>query len=300
MQTLITIAAVFLVSVNAVEGVETQEEVAKWVTTLGDDDFQKRNGARDRLLQAGIVANGELAKALNSKDIEVRTTAEELLQSIMLRKAIELAEKSEGIEGDFMLTLFSDKFTGHFKSANSKLLVIESGSRREIRDGEFYWVQSISKGEHRVIKHNLDEELSARSGNHLIAHELILYVKPLFNFVSVKEEEFDGHAVLVFGGVVKPPANSMEEVDSRIIPKRKCLVSLDKTLGITRRIQIFDDEGKLTMQMELANLKFGQKFAPAIFSYKPPQDCKVYTNEEWSRKFREEYEAKKRQANPKQ
>jgi hypothetical protein len=59
--------------------VPSPEQIGKWVKQLGDDDFDAREAATQKLWQAGRHAEEALKKALDSDDREVRRRAAELL-----------------------------------------------------------------------------------------------------------------------------------------------------------------------------------------------------------------------------
>lgn len=77
--------------------VPTAEQLKRWASQLGDDDYQKREAAQARLAEAGAAAVPYLKEALKNEDIEVRQRAERLLAP--LNREERLAEAA-GTLGD--------------------------------------------------------------------------------------------------------------------------------------------------------------------------------------------------------
>lgn len=81
----------------------TSVEVARLVKLLGDDDYQVRKDAADRLVKAGDVARAALAEVAEGVDPETRFTAKRLItlidDSAFHRRLAEFAADSDGRRG---------------------------------------------------------------------------------------------------------------------------------------------------------------------------------------------------------
>jgi hypothetical protein len=62
----------------------TKEQIAKWVKELGDNDFDTREAATQKLWEAGDAAEPALAEAVKSDDAEINRRAQEILDKFKL------------------------------------------------------------------------------------------------------------------------------------------------------------------------------------------------------------------------
>src|SRR5438309_3116121 len=68
--------------VPAVADDPDDKEIARLIKQLGDDDFDKREGASKRLEEIGEPALDALVRAMTTNDLEVRRRAEAILTEI--------------------------------------------------------------------------------------------------------------------------------------------------------------------------------------------------------------------------
>lgn len=105
-QCVVIAAAVFTTCCGARQGFAaepTASEIQRWVSQLGDDDYQVRKSAADRLVKAGEAARAPLAELAEGPDPETRFAARRLVtlidESAFNQRLAEFAADVDGRRG---------------------------------------------------------------------------------------------------------------------------------------------------------------------------------------------------------
>ena len=83
----------------------TKEQIARWVKELGDNDFETREAATQKLWEAGDAAEAALMEAVKSDDAEINRRAQEVLDKFKLgiypstpKNVVELVNRFQAVD----------------------------------------------------------------------------------------------------------------------------------------------------------------------------------------------------------
>jgi tetratricopeptide (TPR) repeat protein len=119
----VVLAATIATQLVAVPPSTAGEKIARWVTQLGDDDFQRREEASQRLWEAGEAAEAALRAVADSTDAEVSRRARDILNRFKWgiypetpKKVVELINQYQagdrGANGALIKELFENGAAG--------------------------------------------------------------------------------------------------------------------------------------------------------------------------------------------
>jgi hypothetical protein len=164
----LTVLTVLAMAVTSAQGAPTEEEIAKAVRQLGDNNFAVREKATANLLEAGWAAKPALRQALRSDDPEIRRRAADIFEKVkrqipsglpkdiadLLRKYHDPERKER--EEELLSLLLAKGGIGY-------LVAVELIDDMEDAESRSWWEKGIVKGAPRYAAHLLAEGKEAEA-----------------------------------------------------------------------------------------------------------------------------------------
>ncbi len=307
----------FSAEIHAETSSHSSVEILQWVSELGNEDFNIRTTAEERLLKAGVPVLPQLQQAFGSGDAEVRMRAQRLYNKILiassLKKMNTSAPKTQIITGEMEITRrFMDKewsMQGHFWAhEDGKRFAIEVNMQQNeqlplkvVCDGTHIYIERLTASNKRTAKYSIATLDKLGDGNHQNPLRRMQKLPELFDFNKVEEASVEGHACnKLLGAPIKAAiAKTIQDAESiggtGAASKAKeilgqishaCLY-IDKNSLVARRLEILDKDGKVIEGVTLKNIISGERSDEKRFKYTPGKGVTVIDIDERLKEARE-------------